>query len=280
MTILDEAKPAEEMTLANYRIRCLLSSPGSGAGKTTSACSLPGSKLLIDIDNRAEAIAGFKDVEVLGCYEINSRSPRAWMRLEDIKKELWSQARLAAKEEKEFPYSGLIVDGLTALMRICMNWSLLLDSKRGLGGCAAKQHYGPQMKNATDWILSILVLPCHVVFTGHENLVEQDGGQLACWLPKITGKLNTEVAKWFNETYYCWRESQVKDGKLGYQFFWTTQGTKKREYLKSSMNQLQKYWSDPVEVNFSKERVGFVDLLHRRFGVTGIEKGGTNSNAK
>jgi len=271
-SILDEAKPAKEMTLENYRIRCLLSSPGSGAGKTTSACSLPHSKerplLLIDIDNRAEAIAGFPNVEVLSCHEIDSRSPKAWMRMEGIKKELWSQARLAAKERRKFPYSGVIPDGLTALMRICMNWSLLLDPKRGLGGCAAKQHYGPQMKNATDWILSILGLPCHVAFTGHENLVEADGGQLACWLPKITGKLATEVAKWFNETYYCWREQQVKDGEVKYRFFWTTQGTKRREYLKSSMNQLQKYWNDPIEIDFSAPKVGFVDLLERRFGTS------------
>lgn len=262
MGILEETTPAEELDYKTYKIRALLSSPGSGAGKTTAACTAPGKKLLVDIDNRAEAIAGFSHVEILRCHEIDSRSPRAWDRLVKVKKELWALAR----KPEEFPYDTVIIDGNTALFRVCMNWSLLLDSKRGLGGSPAQQHYGPQMKNTSDWITSILGLPCHVIFTGHENMVEQEGGQLACWLPKVTGKLATEVPKWFNETYYCWRDQRIKDGKTKHKFFWSTQGTGKREYLKSSLNQLQKYWNDPIEVDFSKEFTGFEALLIKRFG--------------
>lgn len=278
MLILDEAKKAEDLNYSTYKIRCLLSSPGSGAGKTTAASSLPGKKLLLDIDNRSESVAGWKDVEIIRCHEADPRSPRAWDRLEKIKRELWSLGR----KPESFPYDGIIVDGNTALFRVCMNWSLLLDPKRGLGGCPAQQHYGPQMKNASDWILSMLGLPCHMVFTGHEDKVEQDGGQLACWLPKVTGKLATEVPKWYNETYYCWRESQPKDGKVAHRFFWSTQGSGRREYLKSSMNQLQKYWNDPIELDFDKEFVGFEDLLIRRFGkeaeeeLRGRKEGGAN----
>lgn len=260
--ILDEARKAEDLNYSTYKLRCLLSSPGSGAGKTTAACSLPGRKLLLDIDNRAESVAGWPDVEIVSCHEADPRSPKAWDRLEKIKRELWSLGR----KPESFPYDGVIVDGNTALFRVCMNWSLLLDPKRGLGGCPAQQHYGPQMKNASDWILSVLGLPCHVIFTGHEDKVEMDGGQLACWLPKVTGKLATEVPKWFNETYYCWRESQPKGGKVGHRFFWSTQGSGRREYLKSSMNQLQRFWNDPIELDFDKEFVGFEDLLVRRFG--------------
>lgn len=264
--ILAEATNSGELCFEDYRIRALLSSPGSGAGKTTAACSLPGRKLLLDIDNRKESIAGWPLVETIECFEEDSRSPKAWMRLEKIKRELWSMAKEAKKKGEEFPYDGIIVDGNTALFRVCMNWSLLLDPKHGLGGSPAQQHYGPQMKNASDWILSILGLPCHVIFTGHEDKVEQDGGQLACWLPKVTGKLCTEVPKWFNETYFAWRNEVSNEGEVKHRFFWSTQGSGRRDYLKSSMNQLGRYWKDPIEIDFSKEFVGFGDILRRRFG--------------
>jgi len=264
--ILVSATQAEDLSFETYRIRALLSSPGSGAGKTTAACSLPGRKLLLDIDNRAESVAGWPEVEIVKCHEPDPKNPRAWRRLEEIKKELWSEAHLAAKAGKKFPYAGVIVDGNTALFRVCLNWAILLDPKVGLGGCAAQQHYGPQMKNASDYIMSLLGLPCHVIFTGHENMVEQDGGQLACWLPKVTGKLATEVPKWFNETYYNWRVEKAKDGeKRKHRFFWSTQGTRRRSYLKSSMNKLGAYWSDPIGLDFSAEFVGFGDLLRQRF---------------
>jgi len=58
--------------------------------------------------------------------------------------------------------------------------------------------------------------------------------------------------------------SEKKKKKL--MFYWYTQKIGKREYLKSSMNQLQQYWDDPIQIDFSAERKGFCDLLKRRFG--------------
>jgi hypothetical protein len=259
---LDEALPAEELTYDKYLLRALLSSPGSGAGKTTSAVTVPGRKLLLDLDNRSEVIAGEPNVEIIKCH-VERSSPDAWKKVDNIKDELWALAR----KPESFPYDAVIADGNTALWRICMVWALLLDPKRGLGGCPAKQHYGPQMKNATDWTLSMLGLPCHVIFTGHEDIIKEPDGTLNCWMPKVTGNLKTEVPKWFNETFYCWRESVAKsDGTTGYKFYWSTQGSGKREYLKSSLNHKQQYWSDPIEIDFGKEFVGFEELLVKRFG--------------
>ena len=82
------------------------------------------------------------------------------------------------------------------------------------------------------------------------------------FLPKATGKMRTEIPGWFNECFYCFRASDDK-GKTRY--YWNTAGTGKWDFLKSTLNQLGKYWKDPVEVDFSKERVGFKDLLGRRF---------------
>lgn len=267
--IADMVIKAEDMTLENYKIRALLSSPGSGAGKTTGACTLPGRKLLIDLDDRSEVIAGFKNIEILKLFEEDPNSAQVWLNLEEVKKELWSSARATAKGAK-FPYDSIITDGNTGLFRVAMQWALTLNPKRGLGGTPAEHHWSPQMKNAMDFILAMRSLPCHIAFTGHEDLYEGGGGQAYCWLPKVTGKLKTEVAKWFNETYYCYSEEVTQANKKVQRFYWRTQMTPKRQYLKSSMNQLGKYWTDPIEINFDKSPVGFEDLLQRRFGKENI----------
>lgn len=265
--LLSQAIPAKTLTYDKYKIKALLSSQSSGDGKTTGACTIPGRKLLIDIDRRSESVAGFKDVEILRYEGRDPNTAQHWLWLERVRKELWELVRQSIKEEKPFPYDAIIPDGNTALFRVCMSWALTLDPKRGLGGCAAQQHYGPQMKNATDWINSLIGLPCHVIFTGHEDLVEEEGGQLACWLPKVTGKLRTEISKWFNETYFCKKiEKPNKEGENKVRCYWFTDKIAKRSYLKSSMNQLGNYWSGPIEVDHTEEFKGFEELLIRRFG--------------
>lgn len=266
-TTLDGAVPATNLTYANYKIKALLSSQSSGDGKTTSAVTIPGRKLLIDIDRRSESVAGFPGVHILRWEGRDPNSPEHWMWLEQVRKDLWALARTSAKEKKPFPWGGIVADGNTALFRVCMAWALTLDPKRGLGGSAAQQHYGPQMKNASDWIISLIGLPCHVIFTGHEDLVEGEGGQLDSYLPKVTGRLRTEISKWFNETYFCKKIIKPNDkGENRTRYFWFTDKIAKRDYLKSSMNQLTKYWNGPIEVDYGQEFHGFEDLLIRRFG--------------
>jgi len=259
--VLPTAKPAEELTFERYKIRALLSSSGSGAGKTTGACSIPGKKLLLDFDNRSEAIAGWPNVTIIKklLHEKDPRSPKAWDAAKRLKDEIWR-----AVDKEEWEYDVLIVDGISAMLRICMYWALTLDPKKGLGDSPAKQHWGPQMKHVSDWLLSMLGLPCHVVVTCHEKIMQDKLSGKLHFLPMITGTLAPEEPKWFNETYWCWRDWNKETKK--YKFFWQTQGSGTREYLKSSMNQLQKYWSDPIRVDFKKAPTGFQDLLVRRFG--------------
>ena len=256
-SILESANPAASMLLPEvYNIKGMLTGP-SGTGKTQSAATLPGRLLFIDYDGRSETLAGLPNVDILDCYDADPKSPKAWMKAEDIKKEIWSQVR-----NKTFPYDGVIEDGLTQMLRYCMNWSLLLDSKRGLGGSPAKQHYMPQMKNVADHILSLKSLPLHYLLTAHLEIIEDEEMGGLKYLPKATGKMRTEIPGWFNECYYCNREKD-KNGKLRY--YWVTAGTGRWDFLKSTLNQLGKWWEDPIEVNFKKEAVGFGDLLGRRF---------------
>ena len=255
--LLEGAKPATQMVLPrNYKIKGMLAGP-SGTGKTQSAATLPGKLLYIDYDGRSETLAGLPNVDILSCYDSDPKSPKAWMKAEDIKKEIWSQVR-----KGQFSYDGIVEDGLTQMLRYCMNWSLLLDPKRGLGGSPAKQHYMPQMKNVSDHVLSLKSLPVHYLLTAHLEIIEDEEMGGLKYLPKATGKMRTEIPGWFNECYYCSREKD-KNGKLRY--YWTTAGAGRWDFLKSTLNQLGKWWEDPIEINFKKEEVGFGDLLGRRF---------------
>ena len=248
---LASAIPAEELLEATF-LKVMLLGP-SGSGKTTGACTFPGRKLLIDLDNRAHSIAGTPDVEVIPCYETSS-TPRALQKFESIRKEL---QLLARKDPEAFPYSTIILDGLTALNRITMNWALLLDPKRGLGGAPAMQHYLPQMNTLAKEILAYIALPAHVVLTGHPEIIENELDGTTKVLPKTTGKLRTEIANWFSECYKCYRTS-VK-GKVHY--FWDTIGTGVDDFYKSSLNKAESLWKSPLRVNLAEQPCGFAKLL-------------------
>jgi len=254
---LEEARPATEMAVReNYKIKGLLTGP-SGSGKRQSSTTLPGRLLLMDFDGRKETVAGLSHVETIDCYDPDPKGSRAWMKAEEIRKDIWSSVR-----KGNLPYDGIVEASLTSVLRYCMNWSLLLDPKRGLGGSPAKQHYMPQMKNVSDHILSLKSLPLHYILTAHLEIIEDEEMGGLKFLPKATGKMRTEIPSWFNECYFCHRYNDDK-GKLRY--YWTTGGTGRWDFLKSTLNQLGKYWEDPIEIDFSKKLVGFGDLLERRF---------------
>lgn len=240
-----------------FKWKVFLAGP-SGSGKTTAAAmTLPGKKLLVDLDNRSEAVVGIPDLDIYSCHEPEPKSPRAWDKAERMRGVIVSEIRQGI-----FPYDTIIFDGLTMLGRISLNWALTLDSKRGLGGSPARQHYGPQMDNIAKFVLSTIALPVHVCYTGHIELIGDEGTGMMRNLPKITGKLRTEVANWFNETYYCYRQADDA-GKL--QYYWQTAGSGRNEFFKSSVNQLGKYWEDPIHIDFTSGKpVGFADLFERR----------------
>ena len=270
-SVLSEATPAKDIASREmWKGRIGLFGP-SKSGKTLGATTLPpyfrGEKkprLLIDCDGRAQTVAGIEDIEIISVHEANPKTPKAWRKLEAIRKELWSLARAG-----RFPYSVVIEDGGTMLGRYCMNWALLLDPKRGLGGAPAKQHYIPQMKNFSDHVLSMKELPCHYIFTGHLELLEDPATESVMVLPKVVGKTSrTELATWFDEIYYC----QRTNAKEGIAYSWITKGTGKLDFFGSTLNSKGAYWDDPVIIDFKKEPRGFDLLLEKRFGRKGGEK--------
>ena len=267
MSLLEQTISAEKLSVnKDLFIKAFLAGP-TGSGKTLSSTTLPRKDdkplLLIDLDGRSETVAGEPGIEILKLYDENPESPRAWDSVEKIRKELWSLARAAKKPDgAPFPYSGIIEDGLSMLAQLAMNSALLLDSKRGLGGAPAQQHWLPQIHYIRKHVNAMRNLPCHYVLTGHLELVnDEDTGGLKI-LPKVTRSLRTELPSWFNESYYCHRD-KIKD-KIVY--YWTTGGTGKYEFFKSALNTKGKYWTDPFIVDFDHPPVGFQKLLELRFG--------------
>lgn len=268
MTELEQAIDAKEkgVIIQDWKLRCYLGGP-SGSGKTTSALTIPpfygGKKkprLLIDYDGRWQSAAGTDELKILTILEPDVKSPRAYLRSDRLRKELWVLAR---EGEDKFPYSVIIEDGGTMYGRHCMNYALTLDPKTGLGGAPAKQHYIPQMKAYADHILMMKELPCHYIFTGHLEIIENPADDSIIYLPKVMGKTaRTELAGWFDETYFC----QRKNGKSGLEYTWITKGAGKLDFFKSTLNQRGKYWEDPITIDLSKPKTGFADLLERRFG--------------
>ncbi|KKK49670.1 hypothetical protein LCGC14_3132750, partial [marine sediment metagenome] len=222
--------------------------------------TLPGKKLLIDYDNRAQALAGEPDVKILRCWATDPKSPEPWRRAETIRRELAAAVRVG-----ELPYTVVIEDGLSSMNRICMYWSLLLDSKRGLGGSPAKQHYGPHIKNLADHILTMLALPVHYVLTGHFNVTEDESTGETHMFPKVYGKQQkTEIPTWFDECYLSYKRQNDKTHEDEY--YWHTSGFGRYDFMKSSLNKRGDFWKNPVRIDLNKPPVGFEKLLDLRFG--------------
>ena len=267
-SILDQRRPATEMTRANFLFKALLLG-ASGGGKSSSALTIPGQKLVIDLEGRAASLAGIPDVDIIAITEPDSDKPSALDDLIRLKDELWTLAR----SPEGLPYNLIVFDGITRLSRYAMNMAMQLrtsDNKllaRGPGETPSQPHYRPLMEASEKLIFQMLPLPCHIVFTGHIEMHEDKKLKTFDYYPKITGKTRTEVSSWFNETIHCYRAK----GK----YFWGTAPTLRYPWLKSAANQGGRYWKDDLEIDLEASPTGFEEILNLRFGATPtVPKGG------
>ena len=258
-SILDQRRPATEMTRETFLFKALLLG-ASGGGKSTSALTITGPKLVLELDGRKESLAGFPDTEILEFAEPDPEKPQAYNNLVQAKDELWTMAR----SDSGLPFSLILVDGITRFGRFAMNMAMQLrtsDNKliaRGPGDTPSQPHYSPQMTAVEKWIFQILPLPCHIVFTGHIEMHEDKKLKTFDYYPKITGKTRTEVSSWFNETIHCYRAKS--------KYFWGTAPTLRYPWLKSAANQGGRYWKDDLEIDLEAPTTGFEEILNLRFG--------------
>jgi hypothetical protein len=239
----------------------------TGSGKTQAIVTLPRIPLhkeaepkpllVLDFDGRSETLAGEPLIEVIQFYDEDPKSPKAWDKAEALRKELWAMARGG-----NFKFSGVIEDGLTRLAKLAMNSAVTLgpSEKRGLGNAPAMHHWLPQIEYIGGHINSMRMLPCHYLLNGHFDITTEEDSDKIRYLPKITKSLRPELPSWFNETYHSWR----KEGKDRVHYYWTTAGTGLYDFFKSTLNNKQKFWKDPIEIDFEKPPVGFEDLIQRR----------------
>lgn len=270
-SILAKAQKSDDLKALrdNYKIRALLLGE-SGGGKTTSACSLPNKKLLVDLDGRAEAIAGDNSVDVIRLIEADPDKPTAWNEAIQLRDEIWGEIKA-----NRFSYQGVIWEGFSSMTKVCMNFCLSLRTKtgqlaeRGFGDTPAQHHYGPYMAEMSKFIFSCLSMPVHTIFSGHYYVYEDATTNKVEYWPKLYGNIRTEVGSWFNEVYHCYNLTQtIKEGaevKKKQKYYWQTASDAKFGFLKSSLNQLGKYWQSPIELNPSESSWGFQKLLDLRF---------------
>jgi hypothetical protein len=258
MGILDQAVDAVELgTSARFLFKGMLVGP-SKAGKTQSALTAPGKKLLLDFDGRSETAAGWPNTKIISLVEPDPKMPAAWDKAVKLEKELWALARKNA-----LPFDTIIEDGLSMMNHAAMYAALLLDGHRGLGGAPAQQHWLPQIKYLRDHIRSMMSLPINYVLTGHFDLEKDDSDGSIKYLPKTTKSLRTEIPNWFNEVYRCYRANEKGETTYYYQ----TTGTGKYDFFGSTLNHLGKFWNDPILIDFTESGPwGITRLLCSRFG--------------
>ena len=271
-SILAKAQKSDDLKIiqANYKIRALLLGE-SGSGKTTSAISLPGRKLLVDFDGRAESIAGVDNTDVLRINETDPDKPTAWNEAISLRDEIWGKLKT-----NSFPYEGVIWEGFSSMTKFCMNFCLSLRTKtgqlaeRGFGDTPAQHHYRPYMAEMSKFIFNCVAMPVHTVYTGHYYTYEDGTTNKVEYWPKLYGNIRTEVGSWFNETYHCYNLTQtIKEGDKQVKkqkYYWQTASDTKYGFLKSSLNQLGKHWQSPIELDPSQTPWGFEKLLELRFG--------------
>jgi len=171
------------ITKKRYIFRGLLLG-NSGSGKTHLAGTLPikddKPNLLVDFDLRGETLAGFDTVVTLtpNPFAISTAAI-------DVLTEA-TQWKVATKVLKwlndiprnEFPFSGIIFDGVTSLASFARqeginkggskDWAGLPKSLNNSSGIFGRNMPYEEEKNAVEqYVAATLRLPCNIIWTGH-----------------------------------------------------------------------------------------------------------------
>lgn len=259
-SMLDKTITSKELK-ANPKINALILGKSKN-GKTTSALTLPGKKLLVDTDMRAAAASTFKDVDIIQVAS-TPKSSEAFNQMKDLTTELWEDFR----SEKP-TYAAIIYDGLSSMSRIVMDHCLTLrksdgsPASLGFGGVPAQQHYNPYMAEMSKYIFNTLAMPAHIVWTGHYYIYEDENTNTQEWWPKVFGNIRTEICSWFNEVYACHTTRKEEEGKKDkFDYWWQTASDSKLDFVGSTLNDQNSLWDSPYLVDLKAKKPGFEGLI-------------------
>jgi len=241
-----------ELQSSNYVKALVLGQ--SGSGKTIAALTFPGKKLIADFDNKISSAANFYsgNKEVLESVEVKQygkmpimgdakagRKSRMQSFLDDLK-ELYT----LQNSKQKLPYDTIVVDTLTTLTDSIMEdyrYVSQLGIKRPTQDQNSQQDYGLLAVHMKQIITGILALDCHVLFTGHTQLMKDDQSGIITNEILMPGQMSSKLGIYFEEVYFA---------KLnqGGQYVWQTKGDNKTSFCRSQRKGM------PIEVpaNFAE----------------------------
>lgn len=167
---------------------------GSGTGKTQFAATFNavGNVVFIDFDSGLKTVRGWKDVSYFTVLETLPK-PSAYV----------SFMRLLPQLEKRIingEFNTVCLDSLTTFSECVLN-AVMYESGK-LGQNPSFVEWGEQMRRIKSVIDRLLVLPCNIVVTAHEQFEKDElSGKVWC-LPLVTGKLATRISLYFDEVYH------------------------------------------------------------------------------
>lgn len=191
----DQIKVGEKVDVLAYG--------GSGTGKTYLAGTFnsKGPVVFIDFDNGLKTVRGWKDISYFTVLE-TLPVPSAYKNFMKLLPQL-------EKRVKEGEFKTVCLDSLTTFSECTLNSAMYEAGK--LGQNPTFGEWGEQMRRIKAVIDRLLVLPCNIVVTAHEQFEKDElSGKVWC-LPLVTGKMATRISLYFDEVYHLQVESS-KDG--------------------------------------------------------------------
>ncbi len=176
----------------------------SGTGKTRLAGTFP-KPYFFDMDKGMASLRGmdieydtFKDsspkgtpMPDRGIYPYGT----AWQKFMDKANEIGEQI-----DKGTCPFETLVVDSVTTLTQICMNY--VLKQKNKVGGPPEIQHYGMQMELLKTVFDQLTSWPLIKVVVSHVQRTENQVTEQEQMLPLVTGKLAGLLPVYFDEVYF------------------------------------------------------------------------------
>lgn len=186
----------------------------SNAGKTVSACTFPGKKLLLDFDGKASSAAQFyagqpvlKDVEVkqYGKMSVKSAIATTKHRMQQFNDDMAPLFKMHDAKQK-LPFDTLIVDSITTLTD-----SLLEDyrivSQLGVKRPSIDQNsmsdYGLLATHFKQIMGRLLSFECHTVFLGHTQLSKDEASGIITNEILMPGAMAHKLGIYFEEVYFA-----------------------------------------------------------------------------
>jgi hypothetical protein len=231
-----------DLQASNYVKAAILGT--SGAGKTIAALTFPGKKLIADFDNKISSAANFYagNKEVLEAVEVRQygkmpimgdqktgRKPRMKQFLDDIQ-ELYN----LQNTKQKLPYDTIVIDTLTTLVDSIMEdyrYVSQLGIKRPNQDQNSQQDYGLLAVHLKQIITGILSLDCHVLFTGHTQLMKDDQSGMITNEILMPGQMSSKLGIYFEEVYFAKMNSSG-------QYVWQTRGDNKTNFCRTQRKNL------------------------------------------